>query len=123
MSAREMHATRAHARIDACARMFYKQTTEADNNKQIMKHPQKVSLGISVVVFVIGVSTERGADPASDEPVWLQMLLVAVSLTVAAVPEGLPVCVTMALAIGMRHMADKNARVRKLQVNTQNALR
>lgn len=30
--------------------------------------------------------TERGTDPTSNQPVWLQMLLVAVSLTVAAVP-------------------------------------
>lgn len=56
----------------------------------------------------------RGADPRSSSPVWLQMLLVAVSLTVAAVPEGLPVAVTITLAIGMREMVRRNALIRNL---------
>jgi len=74
------------------------------------------SLFISIVVFIVGVSTDpcRGCDPDSDQPAWLQMLLVSVSLTVAAVPESLPVCVTLTLALGMQHMAEKNAYVRRL---------
>ncbi len=74
------------------------------------------SLAISVVVFCVGVFTSpcRGCDPDSDQPAWLQMLLVSVSLTVAAVPESLPVCVTLTLALGMQHMAKKKALVRKL---------
>lgn len=72
------------------------------------------SIFVSVLVFIIGVTTERGTDPESDQPVWLQMLLVAVSLTVAAVPEGLPACVTITLAVGMQRMSEKRAIIRNL---------
>jgi len=68
-----------------------------------------------LIVFIIGVAAKRGLDPNSTQPAWLQMLLIAVSLTVAAVPEGLPVCVTIALAIGMSTMSEKQATVKNLK--------
>ena len=60
---------------------------------------------ICAVVALMGIL--RG------EPI-VQMLLGGISLAVAAVPEGLPAVVTIALAIGVRRMVQRNALIRRL---------
>ncbi len=63
------------------------------------------TLGIVIVVFILGWMRGTSA---------LEMFMVAVSLAVAAVPEGLAAVVTIALALGVRRMARRHALVRKL---------
>ena len=45
---------------------------------------------------------------------WLQVFMAAVSLAVAAVPEGLPAVVTIALAVGVQRMAARHVLIRRL---------
>src|SRR5690606_38303443 len=64
-----------------------------------------LSGGIVVVVALLGLLRGVG---------WLEVFMSAVSLAVAAVPEGLPTVVTIALAIGVQRMADRHVLIRRL---------
>ena len=64
-----------------------------------------VAIAIVAMVFLLGLL--RGEDPRL-------MLLTALSLAVAVVPEGLPAVATVALAVGAKRMFNRRALIRKL---------
>lgn len=82
------------------------------NLNQLGKTLTIMILAICVIVFVVGVLKANPADRNST--LMINMFLVAVSLAVAAIPEGLPAIVTIILALGTQTMAKHKAIVRKL---------
>ena len=72
---------------------------------EISKTLSFLCLSVCAVMFGVGLIYGREL---------LAMFLSAVSLAVAAIPEGLPAIVTIVLALGVQHMAGRNAIVKKL---------
>jgi magnesium-transporting ATPase (P-type) len=65
-----------------------------------------VVMGLCAIVFVIGIFQGTA---------WSEMLMTALALSVSAIPEGLPVALTVALAIGVKRMAKRNVLIRRLE--------
>ncbi len=86
---------------------------QAENEKTPLQEAiSRFSVGLSIllgsltlIVFIVGISL--------GEPV-VEMFLTAVALAVSAIPEGLPISMTVILAIGVERMAKRKGVVRKL---------
>ena len=74
----------------------------------------KLVIAICVVVFVVDVIRHGVGTVASEPKYLLDTFMVAVSLAVAAIPEGLVAVVTIVLSLGVTKMAKRQAIVRKL---------
>ena len=72
---------------------------------QVGKYLGFVAVAICIVMFLIGFLQGRDT---------LEMFMTAISLAVAAIPEGLPAIVSIVLAIGVQRMIKQNVIIRKL---------
>jgi Ca2+-transporting ATPase len=102
-------ATGMHTQIGLIAEML--QSVEQESTPlqkrldQLGKTLGLAALAVCALVFLVGWL--RGFD-------LLEMFIIAVSLAIAAVPEGLPAVVTISLALGMREMIKRHALIRRL---------
>jgi len=66
-----------------------------------------VGAALAAVAAVVGIGLNHGAD-------FVEMIQIGISLSVAAIPEGLPTVVTIVLTLGAKRMAKNKALIRKL---------
>jgi len=107
-----------------------KGATEPDSvptplNQQLSRLAKFISK-IGITISILAFATSLGHDIMTNEAVWqsgdylrmaevvMKYFMMAVTLIVMAVPEGLPMAITLALALNMRRMLKTNNLVRKL---------
>ena len=95
---------------DALARAEQGQTPLQIKLSQLSKILTWLVLGICVVIFAVQILRAGGLN----FNVVLDSFMVAVSLAVAAIPEGLAAVVTVVLSIGVTNMSKRNAIIRRL---------
>ncbi|KAI1438003.1 calcium-transporting P-type ATPase [Xylaria sp. CBS 124048] len=75
------------------------------NMDQLGKQLSQISFGIIALISLAGLWQGKA---------WLDLFTISISLAVAAIPEGLPIIVTVTLALGVHRMAKHNAIIRKM---------
>ena len=105
----EVIATGQYTEIGKIAAdVFSKEEASPPLIQRIEKFTLKITYGILILIALIFIITVlRGDDVAT-------VFFLGVALAVSAIPEGLPVAITIALAIGMRRMANSGVIIRKL---------
>ena len=94
--------------IGRIANLLQEDDTQTPLKKRMADFGKKLSFIILFICFLLfGIGLIRGEEP-------LQMLMISISLAVAAIPEALPALITIALAMGAKRLMVKNALIRKL---------
>lgn len=102
-------ATGMNTEIGRIAKILEESRSEKTPLQQRMTDLSKIlgvlTVGLCVALFLVAVFQKRDV---------FEMLLTAISLAVAAIPEGLPAVVTIVLALGVQRMVKSNTIVRRL---------
>ncbi len=111
-------ATGMRAEIGKIAAMLQSVKEEATPLQKKLEDLGKVlgtaCIVIAALVVALGIARAAATDEGPVLEYIVELLLTAISLAIAAVPEGLPAIVTVCLAIGMQRMVRRNALIRKL---------
>ncbi len=81
---------------------------------ELSKVLTKLVIGICIVIFAINIIRSILSNGALRLETLLDTFMIAISLAVAAIPEGLATVVTIVLSIGVTNMSRRNAIIRKL---------
>jgi len=101
-------ATGMKTEIGRIAQLLQEDETKTPLQKRLADFGKKLSfvvVGICIVLYIVGWLRGENA---------VEMLLTAISVAVAGIPEALPAVITIALALGAKRMVRKNALIRKL---------
>jgi Ca2+-transporting ATPase len=102
-------STGMHTEMGHIAQMLYSTEETKTPMQQRVEALSRVLIGaaFAIVAAIVGIGIEQGMD-------WVEIINTGISLTVAAIPEGLVTVVTIVLTLGAKRMVKNKALTRKL---------
>ncbi|MBK8822612.1 MAG: cation-translocating P-type ATPase [Anaerolineales bacterium] len=120
-------STGMHTQLGLIATMLQNvETEETPLQRRLDQLGRSLSIGsliLVAVVFIVALINQTNIGDLFTSPLGYfaefaeqitEVFIIAISLAIAAVPEGLPAVVTISLALGMREMIQRHALIRKL---------